>query len=147
MGFTSFSSMAVSATLHCLAGCALGEIAGLIAGMAFGLSTFTTIVISIALAFLFGYSLSIMPLLRNSWPLKTALLTVLAADSLSIFTMEVVDNAVITWMPSAMQAGLIDPLFWSSMILSLIAAFCAAVPVNNYLLERGKGHALVHKHH
>jgi len=146
MNFSPSQSMAVSATLHCLAGCALGEIVGLILGTAFGLSNFFSMVISIGLAFLCGYSLSILPLLQAKWSLKVALVTVLAADTLSIFTMEVVDTIVVTVMPGAMQAGLVNPLFWSSMILSLIAAFFAAVPVNGYLLARGKGHALTHKH-
>jgi len=140
------TSMAVSATLHCLTGCAIGEIIGLIAGTAFGWANLPTIVLSIALAFVFGYTLSTLPLVKPLG-LKTALLTVLAADTLSIFTMEIIDNAVEATIPGAMNAGLVNPLFWIAMPVSLTAAFFVAVPVNRYLLKRGKGHALVHEHH
>lgn len=139
--------MAVSATLHCLTGCAIGEIAGLIIGTAAGLGNLPTIAISIALAFVFGYSLSTLPLLRSGLPLRTALTVVLAADTLSILTMEIVDNAVVAVIPGAMDAGLVNVVFWVSMMLSLAVAFAAAVPVNAYLLQRGKGHALTHQYH
>ena len=141
------TSMAVSATLHCLTGCAIGEIAGLIIGTAAGLSNVATIALSIALAFLFGYSLSTMPLLRSGLAPRTALTVVLAADTLSILTMEIVDNAVMAAIPGAMNAGLVNVTFWISMMLSLAVAFVAAVPVNRYLLQRGKGHALTHEYH
>ncbi len=144
---THTTSMAINATLHCLTGCAIGEITGLIIGTILGLANVATVGMSIGLAFLFGYSLSILPLLQAKLPAKTALTVVLAADTLSILTMEVVDNAVIMAVPGAMNAGLVNPIFWLSLALSLFVAFWAAVPVNKYLLERGKGHALVHKYH
>jgi hypothetical protein len=141
------TSMAMSATLHCLTGCAIGEIAGLIIGTAAGLSNAVTIAISIALAFFFGYSLSTMPLLRSGLAVRTALTVVLAADTLSILTMEIVDNAVMAVIPGAMNAGLVNIVFWIGMMVSLTVAFVAAFPVNRYLLQRGKGHALTHEYH
>lgn len=140
-------SMAISATLHCLTGCAIGEILGMIIGTAFGLSNLVTVVISVALAFLFGYALSVLPLLRAKIPKKEALTVVLAADTLSIATMEIVDNAVMVAVPGAMNAGLVNPIFWLALPFSLTVAFFVAVPVNKYLLDKGKGHALVHKYH
>jgi hypothetical protein len=141
------TSMAVSATLHCLTGCAIGEILGLVTGTAAGLGNGTTIVVSILLAFLFGYSLSTLPLLKAGLALGAALGVVLAADTLSILTMEAVDNIVVAVVPGAMGAGLVNPLFWVSMMLSLATAFVAAFPVNRYLLQQGKGHALTHGYH
>jgi len=141
------TSMAINATLHCLTGCAIGEISGLIIGTVFGLSNLITIAISIGLAFLFGYALSTLPLLKAGLAVGTALTVVLAADTLSILTMEVVDNGIMAVIPGAMNAGLVNPVFWLTMPLSLAVAFAAAVPVNKYLLERGKGHALVHEYH
>ena len=141
------NAMAVSATLHCLTGCAIGEIAGLIIGTAAGLSNAVTIVISIALAFVFGFSLSILPLLRAGLTAGAALRVVVAADTLSIATMEFVDNVVMAVIPGAMNAGLVNVLFWVGMMVSLTAAFFAAYPVNRYLLQRGKGHALTHDYH
>lgn len=143
----NYDHLALSATLHCLTGCAIGEVAGLIIGMAFGLPTLATIVIAIALAFLFGYSLSLIPLLKAGVAFATAAGLVLAADTLSIITMEVVDNAVILVLPGAMDAGLNNPYFWLSLALALFFAFWAAFPVNRYLLKRGKGHALIHNSH
>ncbi len=143
----NINQLAASATLHCLTGCAIGEIAGLVIGTALGLSNIATIVIAISLAFLFGYSLSLLPLIKAGLPLAAAASTVLAADTLSIATMEVVDNAVMTVIPGAMEAGIVNPVFWISMPIALTAAFIAAFPVNRYLLQKGKGHALVHKHH
>ncbi|HEX6416601.1 MAG TPA: DUF4396 domain-containing protein [Candidatus Saccharimonadales bacterium] len=141
------SSMAISATLHCLVGCALGEITGLIAGTALGLPNYWTVVLAIGLAFIFGYSLSALPLVKNGMKLAAALPLVLAADTLSIATMEVVDNLVMLGIPGAMDAGLVNPIFWLSMPVALTVAFFVALPVNNYLLSRGKGHALTHDHH
>ena len=143
----SVNRMAVSATLHCLTGCAIGEIAGLVIGTAAGLSNAVTIVISIALAFVFGYTLSTLPLLRSGLAVGTALGVVLAADTLSIGTMEVVDNLVMAIIPGAMDAGLVNVVFWVGMMISLTVAFFAAWPVNRYLLQRGKGHALTHEFH
>ena len=141
------NAMAASATLHCLTGCAIGEIAGLMVGTAAGLSNASTIALSIALAFLFGYGLSTLPLLNAGLPIRTALGVVLAADTLSILTMEIVDNAVMAAIPGAMNAGLVNVTFWIAMMISLAAAFVAAFPVNRILLKRGKGHALTHEYH
>ena len=139
--------MAVSATLHCLTGCAIGEVLGLIIGTALGLSTIATIALAVSLAFMFGYTLSTLPLLRAGLGVGAALSVVLAADTLSIATMEVVDNAVMAVVPGAMEAGLVNPVFWLSMPLALTIAFFAALPVNKWLLSRGKGHALTHEFH
>jgi hypothetical protein len=144
---TSPNRLAASATLHCLTGCGLGEVVGLLVGTALGLSNSTTIVLAVALAFLFGYSLSTLPLVRRGLAPRTAFRLVLAADTLSLATMEVVDNVVMAGIPGAMGAGLSSPVFWIAMIVSLAAAFVAAFPVNRYLLVRGKGHALVHEFH
>lgn len=146
-GHGDVNAMAVSATLHCLTGCAIGEILGLILGTALGLVNVVTIVLSVALAFLFGYTLSTFPLLKSGLALGSALRVVLAADTLSIATMEVVDNAVMAVLPGAMNAGLVNPVFWVGMMIALTAAFFAAYPVNRYLLQRGKGHALTHQYH
>lgn len=139
--------MAVSATLHCLAGCAIGEVAGLVLGTALAWSNFTTIAVSIVLAFITGYALSTLPLIKAGLALKTALLTVLAADTLSILSMEIADNTVMAAIPGAMNAGLGNVLFWVTMPLSLTIGFIVAVPVNRYLLARGRGHALTHAYH
>ena len=139
--------LAASATLHCLTGCGLGEVVGLLIGTALGLSNTTTIGLAVALAFLFGYSLSTLPLVRRGVAPRTAFRLVLAADTLSLATMEVVDNVVMAGIPGAMGKGLSSPIFWIAMVLSLAAAFVAAFPVNRYLLTRGKGHALVHEFH
>jgi hypothetical protein len=140
-------SMALAATLHCLTGCAIGEIAGLMIGTAAGLAAGWTIALAISLAFLFGYTLSTLPLLKAGLSLGAALSVVLAADTLSIATMEVVDNVVMAAIPGAMNAGLANVEFWVGMMLALTAAFVAAYPVNLHLLQRGKGHALTHGHH
>src|SRR6478752_1353523 len=139
--------MAVSATLHCLTGCAIGEIAGLLIGTAAGLANGWTIALSVALAFFFGYTLSTLPLVKAGLSVGAALTIVLAADTLSIATMEVTDNLVMALIPGAMNAGLVNVVFWIGMMISLTAAFFAAYPVNRYLLQRGKGHALLHQHH
>lgn len=136
------NEMAVSATLHCLTGCAIGEVLGLIIGTAFNLSNGLTILLAIALAFVFGFSISTLPLVKRGIAFTAALSVVAAADTLSIATMELVDNLVMVVIPGAIHATLIDPLFWISMPVSLIAAFFVALPVNRHLLSRGKGHAL-----
>ena len=141
------NAMAASATLHCLTGCAIGEIAGLIIGTAIGLSNVATIALAIGLAFLFGYALSTLPLLKAGLSFFGALGVVLAADTLSIATMELVDNGVMAAIPGAMDAGLSNPVFWLGMMVALTAAFFAAYPVNRWLLGRGKGHALSHQFH
>jgi hypothetical protein len=141
------NKLAISATLHCLAGCSIGEIAGMIAGAAWHLDNTLTVVISIVLAFFFGYGLSLLPILRAGVSFWKATKLVLAADTLSILTMEIVDNLVVIIIPGAMDAGLLDGLFWASLALALFLAFWVAFPVNRFLLLRGKGHALVHEYH
>lgn len=149
----SINSMAVSATLHCLTGCAIGEVLGLILGAAFDLSNGITTLIAVALAFVFGFGLSTLPLVKVGMGFGAALSIVIAADTLSITTMEIVDNAVMYAIPGAMHATLVDPLFWISMPIALTVAFFAALPVNKYLLNKNKGHALTmnalgsHEHH
>ncbi len=138
---------AVSATLHCLTGCAIGEILGLVIGTAAGLGNVRTIALAVGLAFVFGYALSTLPLLRAGLAVGTTLRLVLAADTLSIATMEVVDNVVMAAIPGTMEAGLLNPAFWIAMMVALTAAFFAAYPLNRYLLQRGRGHALMHAHH
>ncbi|MDF8262959.1 DUF4396 domain-containing protein [Luteipulveratus flavus] len=141
-----FDAMAASATLHCLTGCAIGEIIGLLIGTQQGWGNLPTTVLSVALAFVFGYSLSSLPVVLAGIDLGSALKLVLAADTLSIATMEIVDNTVMLSVPGAMDAGLDRPLFWLSMMLSFVVAFAAAYPVNRYLMNRGKGHALTHEY-
>lgn len=138
---------AANATLHCLTGCAIGEVAGLVIGEVIGLASGATIALAILLAFIFGYTLSMIPLLQAGIGLSVALSTVLAADTLSIATMELVDNAVVALIPGAMEAGIVNPIFWFSLSLGLTIAFFAAYPVNKYLLKKGKGHALLHEYH
>ena len=144
---STLNSMAANATLHCLTGCAIGEILGLMVGTALGLSNVATLALAVALAFLFGYSLSTLPLVRGGLGFFAALGLVFAADTLSIAVMELVDNLVMALVPGAMDAGLVNPVFWLAMILALGAAFVAAFPVNRYLIGRGKGHALTHRFH
>ena len=141
------NKMAVSATLHCLTGCAIGEILGLIIGTAIGLSTGWTIVLAVSLAFFFGFLLSSLPLMKAGLGFFGALSIVFAADTLSIATMELVDNTVMALIPGAMEAGLVNVIFWVGMMIALTVAFFAAYPVNRYLLQRGKGHALTHEYH
>jgi hypothetical protein len=141
------NSMAASATLHCLTGCAIGEITGLMIGTAAGLSTAVTIVLAVALAYLFGYALSTVPLIQAGLGFFAALSVVFAADTLSIAVMEIVDNLVMALIPGAMDAGLVNPIFWLGMMIALTAAFIAAFPVNRYLIDKGKGHALTHQYH
>ncbi|HWJ12047.1 MAG TPA: DUF4396 domain-containing protein [Nocardioides sp.] len=141
------NAIAASATLHCLTGCAIGEIAGLMIGTAIGLSSGQTIALAVGLAFVFGYLLSSLPLVGAGMSFGRAMRLVLAADTISILVMEVVDNAVMAAIPGAMEAGLVDPVFWIGMIVALAAAFVAAFPVNRHLIDRGKGHALHHAHH
>ena len=138
--------MAANATLHCLTGCAIGEIAGLMIGTAMGLSNAVTIALAIGLAFLFGYSLSTLPLIQAGLGFFAALSIVFAADTLSIAVMETADNVVMALIPGAMDAGLVNPIFWLGMMLALAAAFVAAFPVNRYLIDKGKGHALTHQY-
>src|SRR4051812_13374615 len=136
--------MALSATLHCLTGCAIGEVAGLAIGTALGLSNGATIVLAIALAFVFGYGLTSLPLLRAGLALAAVVPIAFASDTLSIATMEVVDNLIVLTIPGAMDAGLGDLLFWGSLSFALAVAGVFALQVNRWLLARGKGHAAVH---
>jgi len=136
--------MALSATLHCLTGCAIGEVAGVVIGTALGWSNGATIVLAIALAFLFGYSLTSWPLLRAGLAFATVVPIALASDTLSIATMEIVDNAIVLAIPGAMDAGVGNVLFWGSLAFALVLAGGVALPVNRWLLKRGKGHAAVH---
>jgi hypothetical protein len=138
---------AFSATLHCLTGCAIGEVLGVVIGIALGWSTVATIALAIVLAFFFGYGLTMLPLLRSGMTLAAALPLAFASDTLSITVMEIVDNLIIVVIPGAMDAGLGSLLFWGSLAFALAVAFVAAFPVNRYLISRGKGHAVVHKHH
>ena len=147
MNKRELNAMAASATLHCLTGCAIGEILGLMIGTVFGWGTTPTIALAVVLAFAFGYALSTLPLLSAGLGFFAALSVVFAADTLSIATMEVVDNSVMAVIPGAMHAGLESPLFWSSMILALLAAYAVAYPVNRRLLTKGKGHALTMAYH
>jgi hypothetical protein len=139
------TGVAVSATLHCLTGCAIGEIAGMAIGTAVGASNLATVILSIALAFVFGYGLTSLPLLRAGLALAAVAPIAFASDTLSIATMELVDNAVVVAIPGAIDAGLGTLLFWGSLAFALAVAFVAAVPVNRWLLARGKGHAAVHR--
>jgi hypothetical protein len=147
---SSLNRLAFSATLHCLTGCAIGEVLGVAIGTALGWRNFPTIVLAVVLAFLFGYSFTAVPLLRSGFALAAAAGIALAADTVSIAVMELVDNAVILVVPGAMEAGLADPLFWVSLALAFALAFLAAFPVNRWLIARGRGHAVahaVHAHH
>jgi len=138
---------AASATLHCLTGCAIGEVLGMIIGTAMHWHGAAVVAISVFLAFLLGYTLSLLPMLKAGLTLAAAIPIALAADTLSIVTMEIVDNAVMVLMPGAMGAGLANATFWFSMAIALAAAFVAAVPVNYFLIKRGLGHAIVHRFH
>ena len=146
-GEQSLNRLAFSATVHCLTGCAIGEVLGMIIGTALDWGNRETIVLSIALAFLFGYSLTMLPLLRGGMTLAAAIPVALAADTLSITIMELVDNAIILAIPGAMEAGLSDLLFWGSLAGALLVAGLAAYPANRWLIARGRGHAVVHAHH
>ena len=142
---SALTSVAISATLHCLTGCAIGEVLGMLIGTAAGLSNTATVVLSIGLAFVFGYGLTSLPLLGAGMALATVIPIALASDTLSIATMEVVDNAIVVAVPGAMDAGLGDLLFWGSLAFSLAVAAAFAVPVNRWLIARGRGHAVVHR--
>lgn len=142
---SELTGVAISATLHCLTGCAIGEVLGLALGTALGFSDVGTIALAIGLAFLFGYGLTSLPLLRAGMAFAAVVPIALASDTLSIATMEIVDNAIVVAVPGAMDAGLGDLLFWGSLSVALVIAGVFAVPVNRYLIARGKGHAVVHE--
>ena len=144
---TSLNRLALSATAHCLTGCAIGEVLGVVIGTALGWGNFATIALAIVLAFFFGYALTMLPLLRSGLALGAVLPLALASDTLSITVMETVDNLILLVIPGAMEAGLASLLFWGSLAFTLAVAFVAAFPVNWYLISRGKGHAVVHQYH
>lgn len=139
--------LALSATVHCLTGCAIGELLGMALGTALGWSSGLTIAAAVVLAFVFGYALTLRPLVRSGLALRAALPLALASDTASIALMEVVDNGVMLVIPGAMDAGLGDPLFWASMAAALLLAGAAAWPLNRWLIGRGRGHAVVHGRH
>ncbi|MET8152411.1 DUF4396 domain-containing protein [Actinoplanes sp. NPDC049668] len=138
---------AAAATLHCLTGCAIGEVLGMVIGTAAGLHDAATVVLSIALAFVFGYALTMRGVLRAGVGFRGALKIALAADTVSIAVMELIDNAVIVAVPGAMDAGLTSALFWGALAFSLVVAFVLTTPVNRWMISRGRGHAVVHQHH
>jgi hypothetical protein len=140
-------SMAAQATLHCLTGCAIGEVLGMVIGTSLGLHNAATVVLSIALAFVFGYALTMRGVLRAGLPVRQALGVALAADTISIAVMEVIDNATMLVVPGAMDAGISTILFWMALAGSLVLAFLVTTPVNRWLMSRGKGHAVVHAYH
>src|ERR687891_1523196 len=145
----ALTALAISATLHCLTGCAIGEVLGMILGTAWGFSDWGTVGLAVALAFLFGYLLTSIPLLRAGLVLSVVIPIALATDTVSIAVMEVVDNAVILAVPGAMEAGVGDLLFWGALSVALVVAGVVAFPVNRWLITRGKGHAVLHEsgHH
>ena len=143
----SLNRLAFSATWHCLTGCAVGEILGLAIGTALGWGNLETIVLAIVLAFFFGYSFTVVPLLRSGLAFGAAAGIAFAADTVSIAVMEIVDNAIVLLIPGAMDAGLDELLFWASLAVALALAFVAAYPVNRWLIARGRGHAVAHSHH
>ncbi len=140
----SLNRVALSATVHCLTGCAIGEVLGMIIGTALGWGDWATIGLAVVLAFFFGYSLTMLPLLRSGIALGAAIPVALASDTVSIAIMEIVDNAIILLIPGAMEAGLADVLFWGSLAFALLVAGVVAYPVNRWLIARGRGHAVVH---
>jgi hypothetical protein len=144
---TDTTRLAFEATIHCLTGCGIGEVLGLGGATLLGLGNGASIVLGIVLAFVFGYGLTFVPLLRAGMPLLRATGITFAAETLSITTMEIVDNVVVLAVPGAMDAGLGDFLFWGSLALSLALAFVAAFPVNRWLIARGLGHAVMHGAH
>ena len=143
----SLNRLALSATLHCLTGCSIGEILGMAIGTAWGWGNLGTIALAIALAFFFGYTLTIFPLLRSGMEFRKALRLALAADTITIAVMEIVDNAILLAIPGAMNAGLNEILFWASLVFALLVAGIATFPVMRWLISRGQGHAVVHKYH
>lgn len=143
----SLTRTAMTATAHCLIGCGIGEVLGMAIATALGWGNGASIALAVLLAFAFGYAFTLFPLLKDGMAFKTAAAVAFAADTASIAVMEVSDNAAMLLIPGAMDAGLTDPLFWGSLAASLAVAFVAAVPVNRWLIARGRGHAVVHAHH
>lgn len=147
MTFSPLTRTAITATLHCLTGCAIGEVLGLTLATWWGWSSGASIALAIVLAFAFGYAFTLVPVLRSGMTLRRAVAVTFAADTVSIATMELVDNAVILAVPGAMDASLSDLLFWGTLAFALAVAFVVTVPINRALIARGKGHAVVHAHH
>ena len=143
----SLNRLAFSATAHCLTGCAIGEVLGMIIGTALGWGNWETIALAVVLAFFFGYALTMLPLLRSGIAFGAAVPVALASDTVSITIMEIVDNAIILAIPGAMEAGVGDGLFWGSLAIALLIAGAVAYPVNRWLIARGRGHAVVHAYH
>lgn len=143
----SLNRLAVSATLHCLTGCAIGEVLGLVIAMALGWGNAGSIVLAVLLAFVFGYGFTLVPLVKGGMSWAEAASIAFASDTVSIAVMEIMDNAMMLIIPGAMAAGVTDGLFWGSLILSFAVAFVVTVPINRWLIARGRGHALVHAHH
>lgn len=141
----ALTGISINATLHCLTGCAIGEVLGMVIGTALGFSTLGTVALAVALAFVFGYALTSLPLLRAGLALSAVVPIALATDTLSIATMEIVDNAVMVAIPGAMEGGIDNVLFWGSLSFALAVAGVIAVPVNRWLIARGKGHAVLHE--
>ncbi len=146
-GDASLNRLAFSATAHCLTGCAIGEVLGMVIGTALGWSDFETIALAVTLAFFFGYSLTMLPLLRSGLALGAVLPLAFASDTVSITVMEIVDNLIMVLIPGAMDAGLDNVRFWGSLAVALLVAGAVAFPVNRWLIARGKGHAVVHAYH
>ena len=143
----SIDRLAFSATVHCLTGCAIGEVLGLVIATQLGWHDAAAIALAIVLAFVFGYAFTLVPLLSSGVAVRAALGLAFAADTLSITVMEIVDNAILLAIPGAMDAGITDALFWGSLVIALAVAGVAAYPVNRWLIARGRGHAVVHGHH
>ena len=143
----SLNRVAFSATVHCLTGCAIGEVLGMVVGTALGWGDWETVALAVVLAFLFGYSFTLVPLLRSGMALAAAVPVALAADTVSIAIMEIVDNAIMLLIPGAMEAGLDNVRFWGSLAVALIVAGAVAYPVNRWMIARGRGHAVVHELH
>jgi Domain of unknown function (DUF4396) len=144
---TSPDRLALTATVHCLTGCAIGEVLGLVIAAQLGWHDLPSVVLAIVLAFVFGYALTLRPLLASRMPFRRAFRLAFAADTLSITVMEIVDTLIVLAIPGAMAAGITDPLFWGSLALALAVAGVVAFPVNRWLIERGQGHAVLHHHH
>ena len=143
----SMARLAFSATTHCLTGCAIGEVLGLVIATALGWHDLPSILLAVVLAFVFGYGLTLRPLLAGGMAFAQAARLAFAADTLSIVVMEIVDNAIILIIPGAMDADLVSVLFWGSLVVALAIAFVVAFPVNLWLIRRGRGHAVVHAAH
>jgi uncharacterized protein DUF4396 len=143
----SLNHLATSATLHCLTGCAIGEVSGMAIAMALGWSNLASIALAISLAYLFGFSLTAWPLVRAGLPTAAVVSTALAADTISITIMEAIDNGFVVLVPGALDAGVGDPLLWASVVGGFVIAFPFAFAANRFMIARGKGHAVVHEYH